>query len=349
MNTPLISVVLPIYNAEKYVEEAVRSILEQTFTNFELLVINDGSTDSTLRILEQFQKLDKRVVLVSRENRGLVETLNEGISIARGKWIARMDADDIALPNRFEQQLRWLEQTDADICGGWVKFFGTADRRVLKHPKADAAIKMELLFGAPFAHPTVMIKTALVKQLRYDKAWEKCEDYDLWERAARAGWKMTNVPEILLLYRQHNTQISTSASTYQQLLTQKIRRRYWEFVFDSMNFKKEWVDEVLKLREPSPSKPNMDYVDSAFIALLQRNQGEAQATIFDHATRLYFRAAAICPDVIARWTSLNRSYGVGPKVGIKTKLWLLSRLRIHSNSRSFERMKRLYFYLTRSM
>lgn len=337
---PVISVAMPVYNGEKYLAGAIDSILAQSFSGFELIIIDDGSTDNSVEVLREYQKFDARIRLIVRENRNLATTLNDIIDLARGTWIARMDQDDIARPNRFLRQLEWLEQTGADICGGWVKAFGTADERVLKHPQSDAAIKMELLFGCPFAHPTVMMKRELAKHLRYDKAWEKCEDYDLWERAARAGWEMTNVPEVLLLYRQHNAQISTSAFAHQQLLTQKIRRRSWEFVCDSMKFKREWIDEVLKLREPSPPNPNMNDVDSAFVELLQHNRGEARATILDHATRLYFRAAADCPDVSARWGRLNQRFGRGFGLKTKLKLWLLRVFRIHSDSAIFSRLKK---------
>lgn len=347
-DSPIISVVLSAYNAEKYVREAVQSILAQTFTNFELIIINDGSTDGTLSILENIREHDPRVTLISRENKGLVASLNEAVDLARGKWIARMDADDIALPNRFERQLVWLDQTGADICGSWVRFFGTADKRILKHPQSDEAIKMMLLFGSPFAHPTVVMKTELVKRLRYDKAWEKCEDYDLWERAARAGWKMTNVPEVLLMYRQHEAQISTATSTKQQELTQKVRRRYWEHVSGSMELRKEWIDEVLKLREPSAPKPNMDDVDAAIAKLLESNSGEARAVIFDHATRLYFRAAAYCPDVATRWGRLNREFGKSFALGIKLKLRVLSVLKIKPDSALFVNLKKINAGLGRS-
>ena len=208
---------------------------------------------------------------------------------------------------------------------------------------------MELLFGVPLAHPSVMMKTELVKELHYDKTWEKCEDYDLWERAARVGWKMSNVPEVLLLYRQHETQISTSTSNLQQALGQKIRRRYWEFVFKSKGLNCKWIDEVLKLREPSSPKPNMDDVDAAFTALLQNSQGEARETIFDHATRLYFRVAANCPDVVVRWSKLNKKFGVGYAIWIKLKLRLLAALHIRSDSRLFNYLKMVYFRLIRSI
>jgi glycosyltransferase involved in cell wall biosynthesis len=341
IEAPLISVAMPVYNGESYLAEAIDSILSQTFTDFELIIIDDGSTDNSLQVLQDCQKRDTRIKLVARENRNLATTLNDIIDIARGKWIARMDQDDIALPQRFEKQLQWLDQTGADICGSSVKFFGSADKRILKHPQTDQAIKMAMLFGSPFAHPSVMMRTEFVKELRYDKAWEKAEDYDLWERAARAGWKMSNVPEVLLHYRQHDAQISTATKLKQQELGQKIRRRSWEFVFDSLKLKSEWIDQVLKLREPSAPQPNMDDVDSAFIELLKRNEGEARATIFDHATRLYFRAAADCPNIVARWGRLNREFGENFALGTKIKLWILNVLHVHTDSPVFEKMKQI--------
>src|SRR6185369_10026020 len=270
---PLISVALPVYNGEKYLAEAIDSILAQTFTDFELLIIDDGSTDNSLAILKQYKQRDDRIRLIARENRNLATTLNDLIDLAQGEWVARMDQDDIALPHRFEKQLQWLEQTGADICGSSIRFFGTSDKRTVTHCQTDEAVKMELLFRSPFAHPTVMMKTVLVKKLRYDKAWEKAEDYDLWERAARAGWMMTNVPEVLLLYRLHPTQITTHTSNQNQIFSQKIRQRYWEFVFDSIQLNSKWIPEVMKIRDPSSPKPNMDYVNAAFCELLQRTHG----------------------------------------------------------------------------
>ena len=162
---PLISVAMPVYNGEAHLAEALESILAQTYTNFELIIIDDGSTDNSLQVLLQYQKRDIRIRLITRENRNLATTLNDIIDLAQGKWVARMDQDDIALPHRFERQLEWLEQTGADIAGSWIQLFGTFDKRILKHSQTDDAIKMELLFGSPFAHPTVMLRAELVKQL----------------------------------------------------------------------------------------------------------------------------------------------------------------------------------------
>ncbi len=340
---PKISVILPVHNAEKYIAAAINSILTQTVTDFELIIINDGSTDATLDIIKSYQLIDARIRLFSQENKGLVTSLNNGINSAKGVWIARMDADDIALPQRFEKQLQWLEQTGADICGSWVQFFGTSDKRILKHPCSSSAIKMNLLFGSPLAHPTVFMRTHLIKELRYDPNWDKAEDYDLWERADRAGWKMTNIPEILLLYRQHDAQISILTSNKQQELTQKIRYRRWAFIFESLNLNQSWIHEVLKLRETPVNNSSMDQVDSAFQALLEHSQGESRATVLDHMTRLYFRAASNCPDIALRWHKLNKAYGTKFEISTIFKLWLLSVLKVNSNSKTFSYFKKIYF------
>ena len=225
---PLVSVVLPVYNGQKYLAEAIDSILAQTFVNFELIMIDDGSTDESPQILRVYERLDARVRVIVRENRGLATTLNDSIDIARGEWIARMDQDDIALPQRFERQLEWLEQTGADICGSWVRFFGSYDRRIWKGYQTDLAVKMDLLFRSPFAHPSVMMKAVVAKQLRYSKEFDKAEDYDLWVRAALSGHQMTNVPEVLLLYRKHATQITNVSSSKQRSLANERKAAYWE-------------------------------------------------------------------------------------------------------------------------
>ncbi len=342
---PLISVVLPVFNGAAHIHAAVRSILDQTFDDFELIVINDGSVDETLKILQTIQITDSRLIVMSRENRGLAHSLNEGIGAARGCWIARMDADDFAEPNRFELQVQWLTETGADICGSWVKFFGASDTRVLRHPASDAAIKAEILFGAPFAHPSVMMRAALAKQLPYDPAWEKCEDYDLWERAARAGWQMTNVPAVLLHYRQHPSQISSAFSICQQQLSQKIRLRYWKYFLASTGIEKtHCANEVMKLREPVPMAVDMEKVDSLFQALLASAQSEEQDTIFHHMTKLYLRGAAGCPSTVLRWSKLNQKYGRGLGLSVKIQIVLLSLFRIHPDSASITKVKKAYSY-----
>ena len=341
---PLISVVLPAYNGEKYLAEAIDSILAQTFGDFELIIIDDGSTDDTPKILSDYAQRDQRIRMVVRENKGLVTTLNDLIDMARGLWIARMDQDDIALPHRFECQLAWLDKTGADISGSWVKRFGSLDERIVRLHKSDEAIKTEMLFSSPFAHPSVIMRAALVKELRYNPAWEKAEDYDLWERAAEAGWTMTNVPEVLMLYRVHADQITTRTMSLVQQRAQEIRRRYWLFRSHAFQFNQVDIDEFLKIYESTSTAIDMDSLDYLFSGLLQRSYGEARAVIFDNMTRLYFRAAANCSNIVSRWGKLNANFGSGWGWGIKFRLWVFRLFRIRVNGILFKQLKKLYVW-----
>lgn len=345
-SAPMISVVLPVYNGEEHLAVAVDSVLAQSFLDFELIIIDDGSTDGSLRILQEYQKRDKRIRLVSRENRDLATTLNDSIDIARGEWVARMDQDDIALPQRLERQLQWLDKTGADVAGSWVKCFGSWDQRITRVYQTDQAIKMDMLFKSPFVHPSVMMRTALIKQLRYDKSAEKAEDYDLWTRAAQSGWVMSNVPEVLLLYRKHASQISTKSSIRQQGVCEEVQKRYWAFVVESMRLEQEGAQEVLSLISSS-AKPDMNAVDATMASLLRRNHGEARTALMDNLFRFYLRVGANYPDVGARWASLNRQYGSGFPLGTKFKFWIVRFLRIRYGDNLFARMKKVYSFLFR--
>lgn len=341
-NTPIISVILPVFNGERYLREAIDSILCQTFENFELIVVNDGSSDSTQEIIEEYARLDSRVVCVSRENRGLVASLNEGISKAQGSWIARMDQDDIAYPQRFERQLEWIYKVNADICGSWVQPFGANQNYIHKHAIGNDAIRCELLFGCAFAHPSVMVKKALIQALKYDPNWEKAEDYELWVRAALSGWKMANVPEVLLSYRQHEFQMSSESSNDQQALSQKVRKKYWDSLAGSIQLNLNEINAVLSLRESPPSKPDMNVVDVVFMRLLTSVSGESRQVILDHLTRLYYRVASLNISVPFRWYSLNKKFGDRRDLKIFISLLLMSLFRINAQGAVFHVLRRLY-------
>lgn len=343
---PVISVVLPIYNGEKYLAKAIDSILAQTFTDFEFIIIDDGSTDGSLALLKQYQRRDGRIRLVSRENRNLATTLNDLVDLARGEWIARMDQDDIALPHRFERQLQFLEQTGADICGSWVKFFGSWDRRTWKGYQSDQAIKMDMLFKSPFVHPSVMMRANLAKQLRYDKTCEKAEDYDLWVRAAQAGWNMGNVPEVLLLYRKHASQISTNSVSKQQNVGEKIQKRYWVFMAGLLGLRQESAQEVLNLIGLHV-RPEMDVVDATFGILLQQNHGEAKKAVMNNISRLYLKATADHSDIAARWDRLKRQSALGGAVAMELKFLFVRLFKIHYGSSSSRFLKNIYNLVAR--
>ena len=345
-SAPVISVVLLVYNGEEHLSEAIDSILTQTFTDFEFIIIDDGSTDGSLALLKQYQQRDARIRLVARENRNLATTLNDLIDLARGEWTARMDQDDVALPHRFERQLQWLERTGADICGSWVKFFGSWDRRTWRGYQSDEAIKIEMLFKSPFVHPSIMMRTNSAKLLRYDKTCEKAEDYDLWVRAAQAGWMMSNVPEVLLLYRKHASQISTYSSSMQQVIGEKIQKRYWAFMASLLGLRQESVQEVLNLIALRV-RPEMDAVDATFGILLQQSHGEARKAVMNNISRLYLKVAADHPDISARWDMLNRQSVLERAVGTKLKFWFVRLFKIRYGGNSSKYLKKIYNFVVR--
>ena len=208
---PVVSVVMSVYNAEKYLDAAIRSILEQTYNNFEFIIINDGSNDRSLEIIKKYKNEDDRIVLISRENRGLISSLNEGIAKARGEYIVRMDADDISLPFRIEKQLQVMEhEKDIVVCGSWINIFGeNTNEKVARYFEYDKQIKANLLVSCCFAHPSVMIrKDAFTNNnILYDERFKNAEDYYLWTQLAKVG-KFYNIPEILLKYRFLETSIT---------------------------------------------------------------------------------------------------------------------------------------------
>ncbi len=204
-----ITVIMPVYNGEKYLAEAINSVLNQTFTDFTLLVLNDNSTDSTAKILEGFKKQDSRVQVITKEtNVGPANLRNEGIEKANTKFIALLDADDIALPTRFEKQLKVLkENPEIGVCGTWFTIFGDKKEKTLKHAINHDDLKVQFLKSCGIGNPTVMFKKAVLGDLKFEHKYVPAEDYGLWSQLI-AQTKFHNIPESLLKYRWHTNNIS---------------------------------------------------------------------------------------------------------------------------------------------
>lgn len=207
---PKISVIMPAYNAEKYIDEAIDSILNQTYKDFELIIINDGSTDNTKEIILKYD--DPRIIYLENEkNRGIVKTLNKGLNQARGEYIARMDADDIAIYNRFEKQIEYLDDNkDVGILGTGIRIFGEnikpQERIFTTNPEQ---LKAELIFNSCIAHSTVMMRRSnlIDNGLQYNEKFPGREDFALWWEIVKVS-KVNNISDILLNYRIHKKQIT---------------------------------------------------------------------------------------------------------------------------------------------
>lgn len=208
---PKISVLMPVYNTKAaYLKAAIESILNQTFSDFEFIIINDGSENNAEEVILSYT--DKRIKYIkNKENIGLIKTLNKGLLYSKGEYIARMDSDDIALPERFKKQVEFMnENLNVGVCGTWLKTFGDdLNTRIKKYPSTSEEIKLEMLFSCPIAHPTAFIrKNLFVKyNLFYSEDYVHAEDYELWSRANKY-FNFANIPESLVQYRCHKSQIS---------------------------------------------------------------------------------------------------------------------------------------------
>lgn len=213
MTAPLLTVLLPAYNAEKYIEETLNSILNQTFKDFELIVIDDCSTDNTNKLISKFS--DERIRLIrNEENLKLIKTLNKGIKLANGKYLARIDADDICLLERFEKQIEYLEtHPDTAVLGTDIEFIDEKSKSIgrgIKHPTMHAEILWGFYRRASIYHPTVMVNLELLKDdFYYDENYPHAEDYELWMRLGDK-FQLANLDEILVRYRVHGESVTQS-------------------------------------------------------------------------------------------------------------------------------------------
>lgn len=210
MTKPKISIVMPVYNGQKYLRVAIDSILSQTLTDFEYIIIDDGSTDNTKKILSSYS--DPRIVVITHpKNLGIVKSLNEGLVRSKGIYIARMDADDISVPDRLEQQYRYMsENTDAVVCAGNIQSINENGQAISGSwwTKESPLIEWSLIWGNVIPHPTVMLKkSALPKDMYRD--YKYAEDYDLWLRMSGKG-QIVRLDDVLVYYRLHNDHVGSS-------------------------------------------------------------------------------------------------------------------------------------------
>lgn len=259
---PKVSVVMPAYNAEKYIGEAIESILNQTFTDFEFIIINDGSTDGTKDIILEYD--DPRIVLLENEkNSGIVVSLNKGIQFARGQYIARMDSDDISLRNRIERQVSFLDNhAHIGVVGSALQVFGKGiDTQNRFFSDSKEKLKAEMLFNSCLAHPTVMFRRSLIQNINacYDIQYVGIEDFALW-------WKLAQVTdigcinEVLLRYRSHEKQITKEKSDARM-------ERSFRFLEHRLQTLQITLNEEEKKALIMYSYSNWDYFNSATLLL----------------------------------------------------------------------------------
>lgn len=303
-----------MYNSDKYISEAVESILHQTFTDFELLIIDDASTDSSVSIIESYN--DPRIKLIVKpQNTGYTNSLNMGLEMATGKYIARMDSDDISVLNRFEKQVSFLEaNANVAVCGAWFKCIGTNE--VIQHPATHDAIKVAMLSYCAIGHPTVVIRNSFLQKhgLSYNTAMEPAEDYDLWSRICCIG-KLANIPEVLLHYRLHDGQVSSLRAAKQQHISNVIRTK----LLSLLDMPLEKISAVYELQESITNKK------SFFIQINNRLELLNKLANLNNSLQ-YFNAAFFNNFIQAQkqnwvkcYLSDNRAYSINNLICLFTK------------------------------
>ncbi len=225
---PLVSVVMPAYNAEKYIPEAIESILNQTFQDFEFIIIDDGSTDRTWEIIQEYAKMDGRIISVRNEkNLKICKTLNKGVGLSKGIYIARMDSDDWSCPDRFEKQVEFMEKhEDVVVSGGYVEVTdeNLSTLYLKKYPTLDKDIRKKMFIYNPFTHPCVIFRSEIIKSEDpiYNHDFYDAEDYDLYFRLGKKG-KLANINKVLLKYRVSSGSVSYKRHARQGLITFLVR------------------------------------------------------------------------------------------------------------------------------
>lgn len=236
---PDISVIMSVYNGETYLAEAIESVRKQTFQNWELIIINDCSTDSTGEILADFSLRDERIKVHTNEvNLKLPASLNKAISLCNGKYIARMDADDICLPNRLEKQYKFMEE-HSDVALSSCRFL-TVKNGIYMPGGAGGrcdhnALRAMLFVSNPILHPGVIAKADVMRQFQYDPSHTCTEDLGLWTRMVMGEQKIQILPEYLLIYRLHDKQITSTTLEKQHTEVLKVQKKYYGSLLHEMD------------------------------------------------------------------------------------------------------------------
>ncbi|MDR1200098.1 MAG: glycosyltransferase [Tannerellaceae bacterium] len=257
-------------------KEAVESILNQMYKDFELIIINDGSTEMDgINWLKDCP--DPRIRLIDNSH-DFIKTLNKGIKVAKGKYIVRMDADDIMLPNRLQQQYEFMENhIEVDVCGSWMEFFGTTNG-TMTNPITHEQIIASMLSSNPLFHPTVIIRKKSLKEKgvsSYKEGYIYAEDYKLWTDMATKEYRFANIPEVLLKYRTSDKQVTHLYKTEMLTSSIKIQHEYLEWVMEYVTEKKTEIEPILNTlieavnNEALSIKNLTDIVYSIFLEMLQ--------------------------------------------------------------------------------
>ena len=318
--SPSVSVLMAVYNYEGFISESIESILSQSFTDFEFVIVDDASTDNTANIIKSYK--DPRIVFIqNQENIGQTRSLNKGLKVAKGKYIARIDGDDIALENRLSKQVEFLDRNPAvGVVGAWLEAIDENNKliRRSKYPILPNVLRLlilNILHWPCLTHPSVMIrKDALDDVGFYDEKYSISQDYDLWLRITRK-YLARNIPEVLMRYREHSSSLSRKKKEKTRAEVRDIIGKNVKYYLPNIDLYKKTslVDFLMfdKQTYPKQAKELLKIVDEFFNAIKEKNNGLAipareynylkdMAVVF-YLSRLFITNPGLSLSIIARF------------------------------------------------
>lgn len=304
---PLISVVVPVHNTQAYLAQALESIRAQTYTRWELIVVDDGSTDGSVGVARSQAARDPRIKVFERPRAGVAATLNAGVALAEGDLIARMDADDVAAPKRFAVQLDWMRATGTEVCGSWVSWFGNK-QGAWWTPSTHEGIARHQVINASFVHPTVMLHAEIAKANPYREDFA-CEDYELWTRLVRRH-RLGNVPAVLLRYRRHELQTTKLQGVKCRADAIACRRRGFDTFFPDAD--PRLLATHLRMQQFLPFQ-NIDELTMAatlFARLAECSEVAVRERMLKYWQHACLRAAHLGPDALRLFNSMKPAFNV---------------------------------------
>ncbi len=310
---PRVTVFIPVYNREAYIGAAIESILGQSFSRFELLLVDDGSTDRSVEVLRSYDDLRIRVVC-NAHNRGIPHTRNRGLELARGEYIALLDSDDIAQSDRLQHQVAFLDRhSDTVQVGGWVRRMDATGRllkKVKRQPTTPDEVRTQLLFRCSLSNTTIMARTAVLREYGYRPNFPRCQDYDLHVRLAKRH-KMANIPRILTHARVHPAQITARTPQLGDTKKEEIIRR--QLTDLGVTCRPQDLSAHLTLSRMRkfqiiPDRTYLDWADAWLQGLLEANGRTRHypASVFQRAVSAKWAHACLAASQRLGWTAWRR-------------------------------------------
>lgn len=334
---PLISVVMPVYNAERYVADAINSILAQTYSHFEFIIVDDGSTDGSAGIVRAFAARDARIRPIFLEHGGAPRAQNVGLAAARGEFIARLDHDDIALPERFAVQLDWMRRTGVDVCGSCVKKIGAEDR-LGWFPEGHQAIRHELLFRCALIDTSVLLRAAVLKAHPYNEQ-ASFDDYELWTRLA-LRYRMGNVPQVLVKYRSHTQQTHLLQSAAIRADLTKFRQPYFHALFPDATGEDYAALARVAEKESFADLADLERAGTWLVRLARTPDSFLRQRMAERWQAACLKSAHLGFPVYYLYQRRAPEFGISQKPSAH-KLWLACALRLKPGSRRHRLLKQI--------